>query len=186
MGSLMLKLLLHISVNDWGPWLDYSTELECGHACHTCTQEQYLLSCLRQELALHTYPYHCLYRDTRVASVGYITLLFRYERNPVNIGMLVESEAYLPARGCAISRLETQCNTQQDRSPNQMMRTSCKEKPYSSTDKSHREGRIPCHQTCRGHTLQKENPWYLQRTTWLKWRHHLLVRCRLCMWVLNF
>ena len=73
--------------------------------------------------------------------------------------MLVESEAYLPARGCAISRLETQCNTRQDPSPpNQMMRTSCKENQDSSTDKSHREGRIPSHQTCRGHIQQKENP----------------------------
>ena len=62
----------------------------------------------------------------------------------MGIGMLVESEAYLPARECAISRLETQCNNRQDPSPpNQMMRTSCKENPDSSIDQSHREGRIP-------------------------------------------
>ena len=64
----------------------------------------------------------------------------------MGIGMLVEYEAYLPVRECAIYRLETHCNTRQDPSPpNQMMRMSCKENPDSSTDKSHREARIPRH-----------------------------------------
>lgn len=119
-----------------------------------------MLSCLRPELALQICaPYHCIERGKPVASVAYIALLCHRKRNAVGTRMLGESVACLPARECAISRLETRYNTQQDPfPPNRMTCTSCKENPDSSTDKSHREGRILRHQTCRGHIQQKQNP----------------------------